>query len=60
MQRNEWLRFEIMIMDIAEELKIKDADSLYEFSTNLHEHIETALQDYADDMGFGEDYEPQF
>lgn len=60
MKPNEWLSFEIMIMDIAEELKIKDADSLYKFCTKLHEHIETALQDYADDMGFGEDYVPQF
>lgn len=56
----EWLRFEIMIMDLAEELNIKDADSLSDFSAALHEHIEIALQDYADDTGFGEDYMPQF
>ena len=60
MKPNEWLRFEIMIMDIVEELNINDADSLSDFSTDIHEHIEIALQDYADDMGFGEDYEPQF
>ena len=60
MQPIEWLRFEIMIMDIVEELNINDADSLSDFSAELHEHIETALQNYADDMGFGEDYESQF
>ena len=47
-------------MDLAEELNIKDADSLSDFSAALHEHIEIALQDYADDTGFGEDYMPQF
>lgn len=60
MQPNEWLRFECMIMELAEKLKLKDADSLHKFSTELHEHIEIALQDYADNEGFGKDYEPQF
>ena len=60
MKPNDWLRFEIMIMDIIEDEKINDADSLSDFSVELHEHVETALQDYAYDLGFGEDYTPSF
>lgn len=60
MKPNDWLRFEIMIMDIIEDEKINDADLLSDFSVELHEHVETALQDYAYDLGFGEDYTPSF
>lgn len=60
MKPYDWLSFDIMIMEMAEQLEFNDAGSLSDFSAQLHEHIETALQDYADDMGFGEDYEPQF
>ena len=50
---------EIMIMDFAEELEIKDSDSLDWFSNMIHEAVENAISDYAEDQDI-EDYEPNY
>ena len=60
MTYTEWLNFEIMVMDIAEREKINNATDLEEFADELHTHIEVALQDYADDNGFRDDYVPSY
>lgn len=52
-----WLEFECMIMDCAEEEKRNDKKSLEFFAEQLHHHIEIALMDYADDNDI-DDYEP--
>lgn len=58
--RYDWLKFEILIMDIAEQEKIDNAKDLQNFADELHTHIEVALQDHADDNGFGDDYYPSY
>lgn len=60
MTYNDWLGFEVMIMDMAEQEKIDNAKDLQEFADELHNHIEVALQDYAEDTGFRDDYEPSY
>ena len=50
---------EIMIMDFAEELEIKDSDKLDWFSNMIHEAVENAISDYAEDQDI-EDYEPNY
>ena len=57
--------FEIYVMDLMEELKdkIKTAEDLALFSTELHESIETAISDMLEVGNYGinlDDYEAQF
>lgn len=57
--------FEIHVMDLMEKLqdRIKTAEDLERFSTELHESVETAITDMIEDNFNGinpDDYEPQF
>ena len=54
-----WIEFELVAMDFAEACEVKSKDDLEWFSAMLHEHLETAMQDYAMDEGI-EDYEPSY
>jgi len=57
MTRTEILQFEIYVMDLAEKCKTKeDFEWLAE---QLHESIETAIQDSCEDLGI-DDYEPSY
>ena len=58
-QRTALIEFELAAMDFAEACEIKTKDDLEWFSATLHEHLETAMQDYAMDEEI-EDYEPQY
>lgn len=58
-QRADLIQFELVAMDFAEACEVKTKDDLEWFSATLHEHLETAIQDYAMDGGI-EDYDPQF
>ena len=49
-----------MIMDKADEDKIDNAKDLQRLAEDFHNHIEIAMQDFADDNGFGDDYDPVF
>ena len=51
--------FECVIMDLAENLEVKNKDDLEYLSATLHEHLETAIEDYAMDEEI-EDYEPKY
>ena len=53
------IEFELAAMDMAEALEVKTKDDLEWLSATLHEHLETAMMDYAMD-GEIEDYEPQY
>lgn len=57
--RIQLIEFELAAMDLAEALEVKNADDLEWLSATLHEHLETAMEDYAMD-GEIEDYEPQY
>lgn len=57
---NNWLDFEIFIMDLAESYKIDNAKDLQNLADDLHTHVEIALEDYADDYDFRDDYEPSY
>lgn len=59
MDRNDWLNFEIYIGDLLEEQNIRDADKLGKFSDELHQQLEMAVEDYANDTGI-EDYDPVY
>lgn len=54
-----WIEFELIIMDWAEDEKLEDTRELELFADDLHQHIEIALSDYADDNDI-EDYEPSY
>lgn len=58
-QRTTLIEFELAAMDFAEAYEVKTKDDLEWFSATLHEHLETAMQDYAMDLEI-EDYEPQY
>ena len=57
--------FELHVMDLMEKLqdKIKTAEDLEQFSTELHESVETAITDMLEDNFNGihpDDYNEQF
>lgn len=54
-----WNEFEIVIMDLAETCGIKTKNEMEWFSDMLHQEIETALTEYAEDAGVS-DYEPSY
>lgn len=58
-QRTALIEFELVAMDFAGAHEVKTKDDLEWFSATLHEHLETAMQDYAMDEEI-EDYEPQY
>lgn len=66
MTYQEQMEVENMAADFAEKYKIKIAVDLENLSRQLHEAVETALQDYVWDMskrpGYEdlEDYDPQY
>lgn len=49
MNREQRLRFEIVVVDILEELKIKDTEELEYVCGELHENVEAAVGEYAND-----------
>lgn len=53
------LEFELTAMDLAAANKIDNKEDLEKCSQILHEAIENAMEDYADDFEI-EDYEPQY
>ena len=60
MENRYWLQFECMVMDKADEDKINNAKDLQRLSEEYHNHIEMAMQDFAQDNGFGDDYDPLY
>lgn len=66
MTYREQMEVENMAADFAEKYKIKIAVDLEKLSQQLHEAVETGLQDYAWDMkkeaGYEDldDYDPQY
>lgn len=57
MTRNDWLSFEIYVMDLCESEGCKTAKDYERMSERLHESIENAIQDMCMDNGI-ENYEP--
>lgn len=53
------IEFELAAMDLAEALEVKTRDDLEWLSDTLHEHLETAMAEYAMDEGI-EDYDSQY
>lgn len=58
--RNDWMKFELYIMDFLTELDINSGSDLSDIAEQLHEHMETAIQDYANDEDIYDDYEPTY
>lgn len=46
----DFLDFEIFVMDMVADRDIKDPDQLRDFSDQLHQSLELAIEDYALDM----------
>ena len=56
------LNFDIYVMDLCEGINPKSCNDLEELSEDLHERIETAIQDYildSDSLNI-DDYEPSY
>lgn len=56
------LSFDIYIMDLIEAQKPKSVKDLIDFSEDLHQRVEMAIQDYIydDDTLDLDDYDPQY
>lgn len=50
----DWLSFECSVMDNADEEKVENLKQLQDFADQLHQHIEIAMDDYANDHNLGE------
>lgn len=57
MNRNQMMEFELYVTDLAE--NCKTADDYRELAEELHEAVESAIQDLCMDNGI-EDYEPAY
>lgn len=53
------IEFELTVMDMIYKKNIKDADGLRDFSDQLHQSLELAVEDYALDEGI-ENYIPVY
>lgn len=58
-QKQNELKIEIYVMELADESSINSKEELESFSNRIHQIIENALMDFASDKNI-EDYEPQF
>lgn len=58
----EGLNFDIYIMDLIESKQPSNASKLIDFSEELHQRVEMAIQDYIydDDTLDLDDYDPQY
>ena len=59
MNNNERLNLEILFGDLLDAANIENANALTLYAIDLHEILEQAIQDYADDNDF-EDYDPSY
>lgn len=57
MSRNDWLNFEIYVMELCESGGCRTAKDYEDMSEQLHEHIENAIYDMCFDNNI-DDYEP--
>lgn len=62
MTLNDWLSFEIYIMDLCEAENPKSCEDLEDFADEIHQRVENAIQDYIrddDDLDVL-DYDPRY
>lgn len=60
LSRNDWLKFEVYIAEVLENLKVDSGSDLTDVAQELHYHIESAIQDYAYDENIIDDYEASY
>lgn len=60
MNRTQSLQFEISMFDLIDSIKPVTVGELEKLAETLHQHIELALIDYADDNGWGDEYSPMY
>lgn len=54
------LNLEIFFSDLLYELNIKTGEELSNAGEDLHDILENALQEYANDNNLSDDYEPSY
>lgn len=54
------LNLEIFFSDLLYNLDIKTGEELSNAAEDLHDILENAIQDYADDNDLSDDYEPSY
>ena len=54
------LNLEIFFSDLLYELNIKTGEELSNAGEDLHDILENALQEYANDNNLSDDYEPRY
>lgn len=57
MDRNEQLRFELVVLDLLEDYSIVNVEKLEKIASQLHECVENAIFDYCEDNNI-EGYTP--
>lgn len=59
MSRNDWLQFELYVMDLVDQAKCVTAADYERIAEQLHDSVETAIQDMCFDAGI-DDYSPSY
>lgn len=60
LSNNDWLRLEVYIAEVLENLGVDNGGDLTDVAQELHEHLESAIQDYAYDEHIIDDYDPSY
>lgn len=60
MDRRQLLEFELSICDFVDSIKPATVEELEKLADTLHQHVEIAIMDYADDEGWGDEYSPMY
>ena len=60
MDRRQLLEFEISIADFVDSIEPSSVEELEKLADTLHQHMENAMIDYADDKEWGDEYSPAY
>lgn len=60
MDRRKLLEFELSVCDFVDLIKPTTVGELEELADTLHQHMEIAFMDYADDKVWGYEYSPAY
>ena len=60
MDRRKLLEFELSVCDFVDLIKPATVGELEKLADTLHQHMEIAFMDYADDKGWGDEYSPAY
>lgn len=60
MNRRQLLEFELSVANFVDSIEPTTVEELEKLADTLHQHVEIAIMDYADDEGWGDEYSPMY